>query len=298
MFAWDDIAVFLALYRERTTGRAGSVLGVSQPTVVRRIAALEAALGLALFDRTPAGLVPTRAAEGLYEPAQRIERAACAFAGDVEALRGAELNLIRLTFLDHFERLLVPLLRQFRTRWPNVHTELLASDTVYDIARGKVDIAIRGRSTPDSEDVVVHELPKCGWTLFGSAHGDRSDLPRSPADVSDFPIALLDSSAGRLPIYQWLEAQAAGKPSTFRCSNYSALKSAIASGAAISALPCTVGYGDPDLVPCFPPMEQFDVPIYLVARRAILRRPPGRDLFDSITCHFREHPALLTGERA
>ena len=53
MFAWDDIAVFLAVYRERTTGRAAAALGVSQPTVVRRLAALEHSLGLSLFNRRP-----------------------------------------------------------------------------------------------------------------------------------------------------------------------------------------------------------------------------------------------------
>ena len=80
-----------------------------------------------------------------------------------------------------------------------------------------------------------------------------------------------------------------------RCSNFSALKSALVSGAAVSALPCTIGDGDPELVRCFPPRDEWDIPIFLVARRAILRRPPARDLFDSIAAYFTEHPALLTG---
>ena len=297
MFAWDDIAVFLALYRERTTGRAATVLGVSQPTIVRRIASLEAGLGLTLFDRTPAGLVPTAAADKLLELAERVERSICEFATEVGSLAGTDLNVIRLTFLDHFERLLVPILRQFRSRWPTVQTELLASDKIYDLARGEVDMAIRGRDRPTSDDMVVHELPPCGWTVFASAHSESSDRPHTPEEVSKFPIALLGSSAGRLPIYQWLEAQGEEQARAMRCSNYSALKSAIASGAAVSALPCTVGIGDADLVPCFPPMEEFDVPIYLVARRAILRRPPARDLFDSIVAHFKAHPELLMGQR-
>ena len=297
MFAWDDIAVFLALYRERTTGRAASALGVSQPTIVRRIAALEHALTLTLFERTPTGLTPTAAAHGLRALAEQVERSVCEFATEAGSQAGTGDNVIRLTFLDHFERLLVPVLRQFQAQWPSVQTELLASDRVYDLARGEADIGIRGRAAPNSDEIVVHELPPCGWTVFASAHSESSDRPHFPREVSNYPIALLDSSAGRLPVYQWLKAQAGERSSPIRCSNYSALKSAIASGAAVSVLPCTVGVGDRDLVACFPPMPEFDVPIYLIARRAILRRPPARNLFDSIASYFLEHPTLLTGER-
>jgi len=297
MFAWDDIPIFLALYRERTTGRAAEALGVSQPTVVRRIAAFEHAVGLTLFERSPSGLVPTDAAHKLADQARSVERAVCEFSAEVGSLAGTGLDVIRLTFLDHFERLLVPVLREFRARWPTIQTELLASDQVYDLARGEADIGIRGREAPTSDEIVVHELPPCGWTLFASAHGDPADRPHSPAEVGAYPIALLESSAGRLPVYQWLKAQAGDRASPMRCSNYSALKSAIASGAAVSVLPCTVGIGDRDLVPCFPPMEEFDVRIFLIARRAILRRPPARELFDSIASYFQAHPTLLTGER-
>lgn len=297
MFAWDDIAVFLALYRERTTGRAATALGVSQPTVVRRIAALEHALALPLFERTPTGLTPTAAADDLRALAEQVERSVCEFATEAGSQAGTGAHVIRLTFLDHFERLLVPVLRQFQARWPAIQTELLASDQVYDLARGEADIGIRGREAPDSDEIVVHELPPCGWTVFASAHSDSSERPHSPQEVGNYPIALLDSSAGRLPVYQWLRDQAGERSSPIRCSNYSALKSAIASGAAVSVLPCTVGVGDRDLVACFPPMPEFDVPIYLIARRAMLRRPPARNLFDSIASYFQEHPTLLTGER-
>lgn len=297
MFAWDDIPVFLALYRERTTGRAAAALGVSQPTVVRRIAALEQALGLSLFERSPTGLVPTPAADSLQQSAMRIERSVCEFTTEVGALTGAELNVIRLTFIDHFERLLIPVLRQFRSRWPAVRTELLASDRIYDLARGEADIGIRGRERPRSEEVVVHELPQCGWAVYASAHAPADERPGSPDDVECHPLALIEGPPGDLPCYRWLASLPPHHAAPMRCSNYRALRSAIASGAAVSFLPCTVGDDDPDLVRCFGPMEEFDVPIYLIARRAILRRPPARDLFDSIARHFTDHPELLRGER-
>ena len=59
MLAWDDLKLFLALYPERTTGRAARDLGVSQPTVVRRLSGLEQEIGLTLFERHSSGLTPT-----------------------------------------------------------------------------------------------------------------------------------------------------------------------------------------------------------------------------------------------
>jgi DNA-binding transcriptional LysR family regulator len=297
MFAWDDIAVFLALYRERTTGRAASAVGVSQPTVVRRIAALEQALKLNLFERAPSGLIPTDAANRLFDAAQRIERTVCEFTAEVEALSGAELNLIRVTFLDHFEQLLIPVLREFRCRWPRVQAQLLASDHIYDLARGEADIGVRGRDRPTSDELVVHELPPSGWTIYASAHMAGEERPRSPSDVAGHPIAVVTGTPGTLPVYQWLEALTSDEAPPTRCNNYRAVKSTIASGGALSALPCTIGDGDPEVVRCFPPLEEWDVSIYLVGRRAVLRRPPARDLFDSIAAHFQKHPELLMGVR-
>src|SRR3990170_3628544 len=184
VFAWDSIAVFLALYRERTTGRAATTLGCSQSTVVRRIAALEQALGLTLFHRTPTGLAPTDAAHQLRQLAERVEQAVCEFTAEVGSLAGTGLDTIRLTFLDHFERLLIPVLRQFRARWPSIRTELLASDRIYDLARGEADIAIRGRDRPTSDEVVVHELPPIGWTVYASAHLNADEVPHSQEEVA------------------------------------------------------------------------------------------------------------------
>jgi DNA-binding transcriptional LysR family regulator len=297
MFAWDDIAVFLALYRERTTGRAAKAVGCSQPTIVRRLASLEHELGLNLFDRTPSGLVPTDAAHNLLAGAERVERSVCEFTAEVDLLAGTGLNIIRLTFLDHFERLLIPVLRNFRARWPGIQTELLASNRIYDLARGEADIGIRGRDRPTSDEIVVHDMPPTGWTIYASAHLAPDEIPHSPDEVAAHPLALIEGSPGHLPVFRWLASLPAHASRAMRCSNFSALKSALVSGAAVSALPCTIGDGDPELVRCFPPCDEWDIPIFLVARRAILRRPPARDLFDSIAAYFTQHPALLTGRR-
>src|SRR5262245_49071347 len=63
---WDDVRVFLAVAREGSMRAAGRALGLSQPTIARRLAAFEATFGgPTLFDRLPEGLRLNAAGERL-----------------------------------------------------------------------------------------------------------------------------------------------------------------------------------------------------------------------------------------
>jgi DNA-binding transcriptional LysR family regulator len=81
---WDDIPLFLALYRERTLVAAGAKLRLDGSTMSRRLAAFEHALGRTLFDRSRDGLQPTTAAAELFPLAEAIELAAQRFAHHAE----------------------------------------------------------------------------------------------------------------------------------------------------------------------------------------------------------------------
>src|SRR3954452_24492167 len=76
---WDDARVFLAVARHASLRAPGRVLGLSQPTIGRRLAAFEASFGgPALFDRLPEGLRLNAAGEQLVSAAEGIEDAVLA----------------------------------------------------------------------------------------------------------------------------------------------------------------------------------------------------------------------------
>ena len=56
---WSDLRVFLAIARAGTLGAAARKLRLSQPTMGRRLRALEASVGHTLFQRTAEGFVLT-----------------------------------------------------------------------------------------------------------------------------------------------------------------------------------------------------------------------------------------------
>ena len=73
---WNVVRVFLAIAREGSMRAAGRALGLSQPTVARRLAALEADFGeQPLFDRLPDGMRLNAAGEQLLDAAEDVERA-------------------------------------------------------------------------------------------------------------------------------------------------------------------------------------------------------------------------------
>src|SRR6185312_2234759 len=74
---WDDVRVFLAVARRGSLRAAGRSLGLSQPTIGRRLAAFEATFGgPTLFDRLPEGLRLNAAGEALMPVAEELEAAA------------------------------------------------------------------------------------------------------------------------------------------------------------------------------------------------------------------------------
>jgi len=89
MFCWDDLRTFLAVARTGSTLGAAKALKVSQTTAARRIAALETALGLTLFERRQAGYALTPAGEALVGRAEAAEAAATAF-GEAAAAQSRE----------------------------------------------------------------------------------------------------------------------------------------------------------------------------------------------------------------
>src|SRR5258708_7039134 len=73
---WDDVRVFLAVTRQGSMRAAGRALGLSQPTIARRLSAFEATFGgTTLFDRLPEGLRLNAAGEQLMPAAASVEDA-------------------------------------------------------------------------------------------------------------------------------------------------------------------------------------------------------------------------------
>jgi DNA-binding transcriptional LysR family regulator len=69
-----QLSYFVAVAEEGHLGRAAQRLCMSQPPLTRHVKAMEAGLGVQLFDRTPRGMRLTEAGEALLKDAREILR--------------------------------------------------------------------------------------------------------------------------------------------------------------------------------------------------------------------------------
>lgn len=146
---WEDIKTFVAVAQTGTVRSAGEALGVHHATVGRRIARLEDAASVRLFDRRPEGLALTPAGEDLLGAAsrasneldaahRRIAGQDMATAGEVIASMGEPVASL----------IVAPHLPAFATAFPDVHLHISATWAIQDLARGDADVAIRADNNP------------------------------------------------------------------------------------------------------------------------------------------------------
>ena len=111
MLEWSDLRVLLAIAREGTLGAAARKLGQTQPTMGRRLRALEAAVGHTLFQRTGEGFVLTGEGTSVLGHAERMEEEVLAFQRQLAGQEAQLQGMLRLSSSDWFGTyMLAPLL--------------------------------------------------------------------------------------------------------------------------------------------------------------------------------------------
>ena len=171
---WTLYRSFLAVAEHGSLSAAARHLALSQPTLGRHIAELEAALATALFTRVPRGLVLTDAGTAMLPAARQMRDAAAALALLAAGREGSLSGTVRLTasrVVSHY--LLPPILADLRQKEPGIEIELVPSDSTENLLFREADIALR-MYRPTQLDVVTRHLGDLGTAIYAA----RSFLDR------------------------------------------------------------------------------------------------------------------------
>jgi DNA-binding transcriptional LysR family regulator len=272
----SDVRVFLAVLRAGSTLAASKTLGMAQPTVARRIEALEHVLKLVLFERNTQGFTPTQDALALAPSAEAVEEAAKRLEATAARLASEKSRTIRITAVtDAFNPRLSAILGDFVESYGSMNFELIPSDETIDISAGDVDIAIRWTNKGiDDPSLICRNLANVTHSLFASkSYAAKSDVPHSETEMDGHKYLVLGGNLYFNTVNKWLLQRINPDQVAMTCQDFKAMETAIQMGAGIGVLPTRFIKSDDTLVHCIELPEDLGSTVWLLVNPSAYRRP-------------------------
>jgi DNA-binding transcriptional LysR family regulator len=281
MFDWNDLRTFVAVAETGSTLAAARDLRVSQTTIARRVAALEAALGLRLFERRQAGYALTPTGEALLDDARSVQDAAQRF-GDSAASQAREISgTVRLTTMEIYAiTVLGPILRDLHHAHPGITIELDTSEALRDLSTGVADVALRTAKEMSAVGLVGRRIAPDPWTVYCSReYADRHGVPRTRAELARHPF--IGGGGGVWPPYRaWLQRHDLEDAVIMRHDTGAGLLAGVRAGLGLTILPSFIADREPDLIRCIPPINDDPSSLWLLTHERLRHVPRVRATMD------------------
>ncbi|PWR00619.1 LysR family transcriptional regulator [Leucothrix pacifica] len=284
-FDWNHARAFYVTVKEGSLSAAAKALGVTQPTLSRQMAALEAELGITLFERAAGQqLVLTDSGAKLVEHVEKMTESALQFSlaasGQSQLVEGSVV--ISVGQLDAAFRM-PKIIAELRREEPLISIEVIVTNETSDLLRREADIAIRNFH-PTQNDLIAKKLGEEIIHLYGSSDYVQQ-LPDSldKVDFSELQIIGFDHST---MITDLLNAQGwkLGKDNLQLLTGFQLLQLGLCKeGLGLIFFPEDMADKEPQLFRAFPQTEPvMTVPVWLVSHQELRTSPRVRRVFDFV----------------
>jgi DNA-binding transcriptional LysR family regulator len=191
-----QLRYFVTVAEEMHFGRAAARLHMTQPPLSQTIQSLEAVLGTPLFFRTKRSVALTPAGSALLPEARRLLLQAANLPDLAKRAAAGESGRLSLAFVSTADySVLPPLLREFRTHYPQVQIELREATTdvqLEDLAQGRIDAGLLIPPMPDKLKVELDYAPMFSEPLILAAPHNLKALRGKKAvalnTLNDMPL--------------------------------------------------------------------------------------------------------------
>lgn len=262
---WDEIKTAYQVARNGTVSGAAEVLGVHHATVIRHIDALEARLGVKLFQRHARGYTATEAGEDLLQVAQTTDDQFIQLAGRIRGRGEGVTGELVVTSLSSASKLLAPVLADFQHEHPDLSVRFLTGERLFRLEYGEAHVAIRAGSVPDQPDNVVQPLFHPRMMLVASdRYIARFGMPKGAKDLMTHRFVSFDPADHRAPFSRWLAEKVPINQIVYRASDDRGILDAVVAGAGIGFVGMLDLVGRTDLHPVMESDPDWSTPLWLV----------------------------------
>lgn len=285
---WEDARYFAALARHGSLSATARALGVNHATVARRIAALEHALRVKLFERWPSGYKLTAEGRNALTATETMESAAAA----LTRLRPAKpvSGLVRITTTPSFaESFLIPRLVPLHREHPLLDLEVTSDRSISSLSRHQSDIALRlGRF--QQVEVVARRVADVAYHFYATPEWRaRLEKGASPSFIG------FDEAGSEFPEALWLARTFAGAPLALRCNYQTGQIAAARAGFGIALLPHFLVAHDPNLIAVDLSVAPPKRPLWLLTRADVQTSRRIRVAVDYLLDIIQRERSLLEG---
>lgn len=279
---WNDLRLFYHVAEASGLSGAARATGVSAPTLGRRMLALEAQAGRALFVRAQTGYELTPAGAALLARVRAMEAAAVPVA---DFLGETEAPMVRISAGTSTAAFLADRFSALQRPGDGFRLHFVTSESLLDISHRQIDLGIRNRPA-DAANLASRPLGRVAFAPYCSV---------SAPEPEALDWVALDPEVARHPASRWVHDS--GKPIRTIASSVATLGQLVRAGAGIGAMPCMVADCDPALARAGPVIDALTEEVYLVMHNDDRHRPHLRRLITRIVRLYEAAGDLLEGGR-
>ena len=289
---WELYRSFLGVLKEGSLSAAARALGTTQPTVGRHIAALEKSLKLALFTRSPTGLLPTEAALALQIHAESMEITAAALERTAASQGAGISGVVRITASDVIGVEVLPtVVARLRHDHPDLKIELVLTNRVQDLLRREADIAVR-MTPPRQETLIARRVGRIEIGL----HATRQYLaihgtPRNIAELTQHTLIGFDQETAFIRSARKSLPAMSREMFSLRTDSDLAQLALIRAGAGIGGCQVPIARRSDSLVRVLQRQIALPLETWITMHEDLRNRPSCRVVFDTLVAGLQQHVA-------
>ena len=301
----NDMLYFAEVAERGGFAAAGRALGLPKSRLSRRVAELEARLGVRLLQRTTRKLSLTEVGEIYLRHCSAMRDEALAAAEAVEHMQLEPRGTLRITCpVTLAQSALGYLIPRYLALYPQVKIDMRVTNRVVDLVEEGIDIALRVRPTlDDSGSLVVKQLGSTAGHLLASPEQlRRQGTPLRPEDLARLDTVAMSQADG---VSAWVLVGPGGEEFVFEhrpryvADDLQTLKLAVLAGTGVSFLPESMSMAELQarlLVPVLPGWAPKPGMAHAVFPSRRGQVPAVRSFLDFLGHHLRGEQLVDPGQ--